>query len=159
MRVPNLEEASSVLPSPKCPLLCMWPKHPGSGCRGYVVGSRSNERTETRMDALARTCLPMHNMFWGVKRGGLGAFATGGRATQAKYAPQNQTQRAKRPSAACGDVLYRQNMPVEITLGVLRSRTPLGRARRPCRPCYMGARLGALGAHSLKLPQPSTSTG
>ena len=127
-----LEEASFVLPSPNCPWLCIWPKLPGSGCRGYVVGSKSNERIDTRMAAPARTCLPRQNLFWGVMLGGLGV---GGRAAQAKYTPQNQAWRAERWSAACGDLLYRQNMPVEITLGVLRSRTTLGRARRPGRPC------------------------
>ena len=76
----------------------------------------------------------------------------GGRAAQAKYAPQNQAWRAERPSAAWGGVLHKHNMPVEITLGALRSRSPLERARRPGGPCYMGVRLGLLGAHSLKLP-------
>ena len=61
------------------------------------------------------------------------------------------------PSPLGGCVLSRQSMLVEITLGVLRSRSPSGRARRPGGPCNMGVRLGALGAHSLKLSQPSSS--
>ena len=74
-----LEEASSVLPSPNCPWLCIWPKLPGSGCRGYVIGSKSNERIDTRMDVPARTCLPKQKMFRGLKLGGLGALAALGR--------------------------------------------------------------------------------
>ena len=119
-------------------------------CVGAMSSAqKSNERIDIRMDALARTCLPKQNLFWGVMLGGLGV---GGRAAQAKYAPQNQAWRAERPSAAWGGVLHKHNMPVEITLGALRSRSPLERARRPGGPCYMGVRLGLLGAHSLKLP-------
>ena len=126
-------------------------------CVGAISSAqKSNERIDIRMDAPARTCLPRQNVFWGVMLGGLGV---GGRAAQAKYAPQNQAWRAERPSAAWVDTLPKPNMPVEIILGVLRSRSPPGRARRPGGPCNMGVRLGALGAHSLKLPQPSTSTG
>lgn len=101
-----LKEASSVLPSPKCPWLCIWPKLPGSGCRGYFVGPNSNERIANRMDAPARTCLPRQHMFWGSKLDGrvpLHSQPLGGE-----------------------DVLLKQSMPRRVKPGVLSARPPRG---------------------------------